>query len=62
MSKIEIEWTEAMEDAWCAIPSFEGAAGPMLEAMTPEAQRDLAAQLLRAASEREGFTEDEVKA
>ena len=54
---IKTTWTDAMEAAWLDIDLFEQAFNDALEAMTPEAKRDLAAQLLRSASEDEGHTE-----
>ena len=54
---IKTTWTDAMEAAWLDIDLFEQAFNDALEAMTPEAKRDLAAQLLRSANEAEGHPE-----
>jgi hypothetical protein len=51
--KIEIDWTEAMEKAWLKADLFKSALETTLEAMEPETQRKLAAQLLRSANEAE---------
>jgi hypothetical protein len=51
--KIEIDWTEAMEKAWLKADLFKPALETTLEAMEPETQRKLAAQLLRSANEAE---------